>query len=149
MRPSSIIALVIVGVIALGIVGTALNIITIPWLKLNRQVQTNRDIVEKTYTAENALYNYRWFSERAGEIRATAKQSKIADEAVTEFEASAGPRSDWTFEDKTEAARLRAVAQGLRSHYESIVEEYNARATQADRAIFNGDLPLFFSLNPY
>lgn len=44
--------LVIVGVVLLGIVGTALNLITIPWLKFNRQVQMNRDIVAKTYTAE-------------------------------------------------------------------------------------------------
>lgn len=133
----------------LAVVGSAMNLITIPWLKFNRQVQMNRDIVAKTYNADNALYNYHWFKERAESIKATESKIKIAKGAVLGFEASAGARKDWSFEDKTEHARLSAVFNGIKAHYEDIVAEYNAKANEADRSIFQDELPLFFSLSAF
>jgi len=135
-----------VGVIFLAYLGTAFNLITLPWLKFDRKVQTNQDIITKTYNADNALYNYHWFKQQKEDIDATSNKVTQADRAVKDFEGSAGPRDKWTFEDKTEDARLRAVAQGLRSHYEDLVAEYNARAKSADRAIFNDQLPLYIGL---
>ena len=52
----------------------------------------------------------------------------------------AGSRADWTFEDKTEAARLAAIKQGLQSQYQDIVAEYNARSKMANRNIFKDGL---------
>ena len=142
-----IVLLVIVGLIGLSVVGMALNIITIPWLKLGSKVNMEREIVTKVYNADNALYNYHWFQEKGEAIKATKNKIKIAQESVASFELSAGPRVDWTFEDKTEHARLNAVAQGLKSHLEESVAEYNARAKEVDRAVFKDELPLFFSLD--
>lgn len=130
----------------LGIVSSALNLITIPWLKFDSKVNMERGIVKKTYNAENALYNYHWFQERAGSIKALESQIVIADKAVADFETDAGPRSTWGFEDKGEHARLSAIAQGLKNERRSQVEEYNARAGEADRAMFVDGLPLFFNL---
>lgn len=148
-----IIVLVILGFIALGlataVIGAAMGYITIPWLKLTSQIQTNRDIVTKTYNADNAIYNYHWFQERAAAIDALDKTIVQADAAVASFEVSAGARSTWAFEDKTEDSRLRSVAQGQRAQYNSLVGEYNARAKEVDRNIFQDNLPLFFSLKPY
>lgn len=141
--------LVILGVLALGIVGTALNIITIPWLKLNAQVQTNRDIVTKTYTADNAIYNYHWFQERAAAITALDDTIVQSQAAQVSFETSAGARSSWSFEDKTEDNRLRQVVLGQQAQRNSLVQEYNARAGEVDRNIFKDGLPLFFSLKAY
>lgn len=135
--------------ILLGVLGSALNLITIPWLKFDRQVQTNRDIITKTYNADNALYNYHWFQERAAAIKALKDTTVSSKEAVISFERSAGPRSQWTFEDKTEHARLNAVVQGQIAQYNSLVGEYNARAGEVDRAIFQDGLPTFFSIEPY
>lgn len=148
------IALVVLGamalIIGLSVVGTAMGIITLPWRKLNRQVETNQGIIDKTYNAENALYNYEWFKQTAQDIKATETKTIDAKAAVVSFEESAGAdRSKWGFEDKTESARLRAVAQGLQNHYTQLVADYNARASQANRAIFKDDLPLFFSINPF
>ena len=147
------IALISIGVIAsfvlLAVVGAALNLITIPWLKFTRQIDTNRGIIEKTYTAENALVQYHWFKERFEAIKATENKIKIAKEAQVSFEASAGIRKDWTFEDKNEYARLSSVVLGLKSHYEDIVAEYNAKSRESDRAIFKDNLPLFFDLQPF
>lgn len=153
MNQKGSIALWVIGgigaVLALAVVGTAMNLITIPWLKLNSQIQTNRDIVTKTYNAENALYNYRWFKDRAEAIKATEAKVKLAAQAEADFTADAGPRDKWTFEDKTESARMRTITLGLKAQYEDLVHEYNSRASQVDRAIFKDDLPLFFSLEAF
>ncbi len=141
--------LVLVGLFLLAVVGSAMNLITIPWLKFNSQVQMNRDIVTKTYNADNALYNYHWFQERAGEIKATEVKIQNAIDAKVQFEKDAGARKDWTFEDKIEDSRLGAVVLGIKNHYEDIVKEYNARASEADRSIFSQELPLFFNLRAY
>ena len=144
-----IVLIVIGGFVGLTLLASAMNLITIPFLKFNKQVQMNRDIVEKTYNADNALYNYHWFKERAEAIKANEKQIQNAEQSQSEFRLSAGVRSEWTFEDKSEDARLGAVVLGLKNHYNEIVAEYNARANQVDRAIFSQDLPLFFSLSAY
>lgn len=141
--------LVIVGFFILAVIGSAMNLITIPWLKFNRQVQMNRDIVTKTYTADNAIYNYHWFKERAQSITALGQKITDADTTLISFQKDAGPRKDWTFEDKTEESRLRTISSGLKAQYHDIVAEYNARAGEVDRAIFKDGLPLFFNLNAY
>ena len=143
------VALFFVVLIVLSVLGTAFGLITIPWLKFGSQVQTNRDIVEKTYNAENALYNYRWFKDRFELIGATETQIENAQIAHESFKTSAGARSSWTFEDKNEDARLGSVVLGLKNHYQEIVAEYNSRAKQVDRNIFIDDLPLFFNLKAY
>lgn len=140
---------ILFGIFMFTIIGSAMNLITIPWLKFNAQIQTNRDIVTKTYNAENAITQYHWFKERYEAIKATENKIVIAKDQVTVFENSAGVRKDWTFEDKNEHARLQSVVQGLKSHYEDIVAEYNAKAKETDRAIFKDELPLFFSIKPF
>jgi hypothetical protein len=139
----------LIGLVVLGAIGVGLNLITIPWLKFSSQVQMNRDIVTKTYNADNAIYNYHWFQERSGAIIALDATIKQSQAAQADFEASAGPRSQWTFEDKAEDSRLRAVVQGQEAQYNSLVNEYNARAGEADRSIFQNGLALFFSLKAY
>lgn len=149
MKYLGIAVLVGIGLVTLSVVGTALNLITIPWLKFNAQVQTNRDIVTKTYNADNALYNYHWFQERAAAITALDTTIGQSQAAMASFEASAGPRTSWTFEDKTEDNRLRQVVLGQEAQYNSLVKEYDARASEVDRNIFQNGLPLFFNLKPY
>lgn len=149
MKYVGITALVLVGLFGLSILGSALNLITIPWLKFDAQVQTNRDVVTKTYNADNALYNYHWFQERAAAITALDTTIGQSQAALTSFEASAGARSTWTFEDKTEDNRLRQVVLGQEAQYNSLTNEYNARAGEVDRNIFQNGLPLFFSLKSY
>lgn len=149
MKTSTVIILSILGLFMLSVLGSAMNLITIPWLKFDRQVQMNRDIVTKTYNADNALYNYHWFKERAESIKSTENQIVNAKLQVDSFRESTGPRKDWTFEDKNEDARLNAIVLGLKNHYEEIVAEYNAKSQESDRAIFKDELPLFFNLNAY
>lgn len=144
-----VVLLIILAFVGTAIIATALNIITIPWLKLNRRVDMEREIVAKTYDADNALYNYRWFKDRYEEIKATEGKIENAEQDITNFERSSGNRSTWTFEDKNEYSRLISVRTGLKNYYETIVGEYNSRAKQVDRAIFKDELPLFFTIKPF
>jgi hypothetical protein len=141
----------VVGVTILGFgilyAGTALKLFTLPWFKFDTQVNQNAKIIDKTYNADNQIYNYHWFQERYASIGATKTQIQIAQRTLTDFETNAGPRSSWTFEDKTEDSRLRAVVQGLQNKLESDVNEYNARANEADRSIFVDGLKTFIPLN--
>lgn len=151
MKAFGLFLLAIVGSLVLYVVvalaGSALHIFTLPFVKLGSKVQTNEDIIKKTYNADNALAQYHYFKETYEAIQADQNKIAQAKAAVTSFEASAGPRSTWTFEDKTEDGRLNAVVQGLQSHYEDLVAEYNAKAKEADRSVFKDNLPLFIDLN--
>lgn len=135
--------------IGISALATVLGLITIPWLKLNRQIETNRGIVEQTYNADNALYNYHWFKERYEEIKATENKIENTQDQIDTFKEDAGDRSTWTFEDKQEYSRLNSILGGQQSYYETIVGEYNARAKEVDRAVFRDELPLFFNIKPY
>lgn len=146
MKATFIVIASIIGLIVLAAVGSALNLITIPWLTFDSKVQMNRDIVTKTYNADNALYNYHWFQEQAGQIKTASQNIDVASSTMTSFESSAGARSTWTFEDKDEDNRLRQVLEGTRAYYNSLVNDYNAKAGEVDRSIFQNDLPLFFNL---
>lgn len=137
-------SLVLYVVVALA--GSAFHIFTLPFVKLESKVQTNHDIITKTYNADNALYNYHWFKETYQAIEADKNKIAQAKIAATSYETSAGPRP-WDYATTTEDARLNAVTQGLQSHYEDLVAEYNARASEADRSVFQNELPLFVSLN--
>lgn len=141
---------VLVGMFFLAVIASAMNLITIPWLKFDSQVQMNRDITTKTYNADNALANYHWFVETSGSIKALDTSIQQADAAVIEFKTNAkGDMSTWSYAETTEYARLTSVAQGLKQQYNSLAQEYDAKASEQDKAMFVNGLPLFFSLKPY
>ena len=108
-----------------------------------------RDIIDKTYNANNALHTYHWFKEKKEDITATENKIEHARQDVMDFEISAGPRSQWTFDDKNNHAHLVSIKSGLVNYYETIVGEYNAAAKSVDKAIFKDELPTFFSIKAY
>lgn len=134
------------GLLGLSFVGSVFGLISLPFLQFGAQVQTNAGIIQKTYNADNALYNYHWFQERAAAIDALDKTIAQSQGQLTAFESDAGTRSTWSFDDKTEDNRLRTTVLGQQAQYNSIVGEYNAHAKEVDRSIFQNNLPLFFNL---
>lgn len=133
----------------LGVAGTFFKLFTLPWFQFSTQVNQNQQIISKTYDANNQIYNYHWFQETAGAITALDEQIATAQANFDNFELVAGQtdRKDWTFEDKTEESRLRSIVQGLKSQRSSVTNEYNARAKEADRSIFQNGLKTFIPLN--
>jgi hypothetical protein len=99
-------------------------------------------IVEKTMDADNVLYNYEWFKQQWRSIQAIDRKIVVQREAAGRFTEVAGPRSDWTREDKIEHARLDSIVVGLKQQRADMVATYNARASMANRSIFmGGDCP--------
>lgn len=147
MKYFGILVLVVIGFFILWGLGIALGIASLPFHAASNIVDTEHGVIDRTLNADNALYNYEWFKEQAEAIRAQEKKIVIANEAVVSFETAAGDRSTWTFEDKTEDSRLRAVAQGNRAHLEDMIAIYNARSKEANRNIFkDGLFPTSFEI---
>jgi len=118
-----------------------------PVRAIDRTLSTGEGIIDKTLTAENAIYNYEWFKQQVEDIKALETKIQNADNSVVAFFSSAGDRKDWTFEDKTEYSRLQSVALGLRNQYADVVATYNARSKMANRNIFqDGKIPSFIEI---
>lgn len=133
---------IILGLIAFYAIGTAIRVILLPTRVVDRSFSTVEGVIDKTLTPQNAIYNYEWFKQQAQDIKAIESKIQVAQDSVASFSASAGPRTTWTFEDKTEDARLRSIVQGLQSQYRDVVATYNARASMATRNIFqDGKIP--------
>lgn len=129
----------------LAIIGSYLNLITIPWLKFDSKINMNRDIITQTYDADNALYNYHWFKSKTEEIKATDNKIIDAKTSLDDFLITF-PKEKWDSIDKNEYNRLNTNYLGLKNYYNDLVAEYNARAKSADREIFKDQLPLFFDV---
>lgn len=134
---------IVAGLLLLAVISAsvfALRVILLPARVATGTLNTVEGVVDKTLTADNAIYNYEWFKRQYEAIQAIQKKITIAHDNVIAFEASAGARKNWTFEDKNEASRLASIEQGLRSQNEDMVAEYNARSKMANRNIFKDGL---------
>ncbi len=108
----------------------------------NTVVTSAENIVDKTLNADNVLYNYEWFKQQYQDLNAIQAKIKLADASVVSFDKDSGPRSTWTFEDRTEHSRLSSISLGLKQQAEDMKATYNARSKMANRNIFKtGDLP--------
>jgi len=137
-----------IGVILLGAVFGAvmmgLKILFFPSTVANNMIDTAYDANKKVINADNAIYNYEWFKQQYADIEATKRQLKLAQANQVGYRTSLGDRTTWTFEDKTEDARLNAVVLGLQTNLESQIGDYNARASMATKNIFeNSVLPSY------
>lgn len=131
----------IVGLIVLVIcVGLAYHFWLAPKIFLT-QVDSAHDIIDKTYDAQNAIYNYEWFKTQYEKIQATENQIDNTAMLKDEFKETYGETSTWDYTTKQDYSRLQTTLLGQKNHYENIVAEYNARSKMANRNIFKGKLP--------
>jgi virulence-associated protein VapD len=152
MKTAGILILSFIGFIALyfilGYTLAVLKIAALPLFTLTTKVNNNAAIINKTYDANNQIYNYHWFKETQGSIDALANQIDNAQQSLDSYEQGLPKdRTQWAFEDRTEDNRLRAVVLGLKNQRESLVNEYNARANEADRSIFQNGLKTYIPLD--
>lgn len=135
----SIIVAIFVGFWLLGMV---FGIISLPFHAASNTVQMGHDVIDKTLNADNAIYNYEWFKQQKQDIETSKTQYQNAIQSYDSFVKDAGDRGKWTFEDKQESARLRSIVLGLQNQITERVNDYNARASMANRDIFrDGVLP--------
>lgn len=125
---------VAIGVVAAIMVGfTLLNVLGVPLNIVNQGAR----VINKTVDADNVIYNYEYFKQACEDIEAQNVKIANAETELKNFEASAGVRSEWTFEDKNEHSRLTTNVTGTKNVQQEMVAKYDGRAKMANRAIFN------------
>lgn len=125
------VAIGVVAIVAMPAACTMYNVATAP-----------ARVANKTLETDNIINNYEWFKRQYNDIKAVDVKLTAAQDNLDGFKNDAGPRSDWTFEDKNESARLNAIVAGLKASRADMVSIYNARSKMANRNIFkSNDLP--------
>lgn len=138
------IALIIAAVLFVAMItgGWMLKAALLPVKTVTTQIDSAGDIIDKTYDAENAIYNYEWFKSQYQDIEAT---ERIIGNTKTEMDAYKemyGDASDWDWQTKQDYNSLQGKYLGQQNYYEDLVAGYNARSEMANRNIFKDKLPL-------
>jgi hypothetical protein len=137
-----ILALIILFII-LPAVSLGLGIITLPWHSVSAQVDTSHSVIDKTYTADNAIYNYEWFKTQYNDIKATEnKITNTQTQMDSYFTTYGNDTSKWDYQTKNTYSQLQTTYLGQKSYYEDLVSEYNARSEMANRNIFKDKFPM-------
>jgi len=126
--PMGLAKMIFYGILIIGAIVVAVNVIFKP-----------AEILSNVTNADRALYNYEYFHNKSQSYKAIKVKVAIATKSVTRFNTEAGPRAEWSYEDKTEYARLNTIADGLLYQCNDIVADYNAKTEQVTRNIFKTD----------
>ena len=125
------ILLVTMGLFVVGGIGFgALNLLSQPMR-----------VVQKTFDADNMIYNYEWFRQQYADILSMDEKIAASEASLASFESSAGPRTTWASSDRQQWDQLNRMVLGLRNQRTTMVATYNGRASQANRSIFMAGLP--------
>jgi hypothetical protein len=127
---------IVIGIVVLSTLGVLGKVVLYPIFVANKAVETGYEITEKTLDADNVLQNYEWFKMQYEDYVAINSKINNAEVAAESFRESAGDRKEWTFEDKTEDARLQTIVTGLKQQREDIIAEYNAKSKMQNRNLF-------------
>jgi membrane-associated HD superfamily phosphohydrolase len=138
------IALIIATVLFVAVItgGWMLKAALLPVKTVTTQIDSAGDIIDKTYDAENAIYNYEWFKSQYQDIEATERIIRNTKTEMDAYKEMYGSASDWDWQTKQDYSSLQGVYLGQQNYYEGLVADYNARSEMANRNIFKDKLPL-------
>lgn len=142
MNTTKAIVIVVILVVAMVAGGWALKAGMLPFLTVTSQIDSAGNIIEKTYDADNAIYNYEWFKQRHEDIKATEIQISNTKQSMEDYRDLYGNASEWDWQKTQDYNSLNKVYLGQQNYYEGIVADYNARSNMANREIFKDKLPL-------
>lgn len=137
------VALGIVALIALYFIAIIAGIVALPFHSIGKQQETAHDIIDQTYTADNAIYNYEWFKTQYEKIEATKQNIEATDAQVKDFKEVYGNSTEWDYTTKQQYTQLQTQRTGQIQYCNDLIADYNARSKMANRAIFNDNLPMF------
>ena len=100
------------------------------------EIDSADKIIDKTYDADNAIYNYEWFKTQHEKIIAAEKQIENTKFEMDSMKEMYGEPKDWDFQTKQSYQILQAQFLGQKNQYENLVADYNARSKMANRNIF-------------
>lgn len=122
--------------------GLAIKIVFFPVNTVSQSVDTAYEVVNETMTGKNAIANYEWFKEQEAYIRQCVTNEQIAQEEYDLYISMLPTdRTTWDRNDKQEEASLRNSLYALQKLTNKAMEDYNARASMENRAIFKDNLP--------
>jgi hypothetical protein len=128
--------------IGLLLLGFVLKIVLFPINTISKSADTAYQVVDKTMDGGNAIYNYEWFKSQEAYIRQCLKNEDIAKEEWENFKKGLPEdRQQWLKEDKNEESSLRNSYYALQKLTNKAMEDYNAKSSMANRAIFKDNLP--------
>ena len=143
MKKTILAAIAVISVLAmLSAIGIAARIVLFPAAVVENSINMAYDVMSDTLTAENAIYNYEWFKQQEADIRRCIGNEAMAQEEYdTYLAALPGNAADWSRFQQQEEASLRNSLSALKRITNKAIEDYNARASMANRNIFNDNLP--------
>lgn len=142
IKTMGIISLIVVVFVIIGVAGWGLKAALIPAKTVTAQIDSAEQIIEKTYDADNAIYNYEWFKQQEADISATEQQIRNMKGALDEYKDMYGDPKDWDYQTKQDYNSQSTKYTGQKNYYNELVEDYNARASMANRNVFQDKLPL-------
>jgi hypothetical protein len=136
------VALWVLLIVLLVFGGIGMKVILFPVNTVSQSVDTAYEVVNKTLDGDNAIANYEWFKQQEAYIRQCMTNETIAKEEYDLYISSLPEdRGKWDRQDKDEEASLRNSYYALQKLTNKAMEDYNARASMANRAIFKDNLP--------
>lgn len=93
------------------------------WHVVTAPARMAGNVVTQVFDADHALQSYRWFYEANNQIKAKVGQISLSKQALTA-----------SSEERKEARRVELL--GLQQSCQSLVGEFNAKASRADTVIF-------------
>ena len=137
-------AIVIAIVLLLGAwgVGMVLGYAWTPFHTAEKTLDAQYGVIDKTVTADNAIYNYEWFKQQYEDMQATKRKIINTQDQIKDFKATFGENaSQWDYTTAQTYNQLQTQLTGQRNYYEDQAAKYNARAQMVNRNIFNDNLP--------
>ena len=128
--------------IAMIFAGWGLKAVLLPAKTVTTQIDSAGNIIDKTYDADNAIYNYEWFKTQYEDIQATERIIRNTKTEMDAYKELYGNVSGWDWQTKQDYNSLQKKYLGQQNFYEDLVAEYNARSNMANREIFKDKLPL-------
>ena len=136
------VVIIIASLVALSALGWGIQAAFLGPKTVTTQISSAGDIIEKTYDADNAIYNYEWFKQQYADIQAAEKIISNTAEIRNDYIDMYGDPKEWGWQTKADYNSINTKYLGQKNHYETLVEDYNARASMANRNVFQDKLPL-------
>lgn len=142
IKTIGIISLIVVAFVVIGVAGWGLKAAFLGPKTVTTQISSAGDIIEKTYDADNAIYNYEWFKQQYADIQAAEKMITNTKIIRDDYKDMYGDPKEWDWQTKQDYNSINTKYMGQINNYETLVEDYNARASMANRNVFQDKLPL-------
>lgn len=136
------ISLIVVVFVVIGVAGWGLKAAFLGPKTVTTQIDSAGQVIEKTYDADNAIYNYEWFKQQYEDIQAAGRVIKNTKIELASYKEMYGDPKEWDWQTKQDYNSINTKYLGQKNHYESLVADYNARSEMANRNIFKDKLPL-------